>query len=134
MGDIFNSLNHTNKPMQGGGVNIIEAEENLKAFQKKLPIWKLWVENNNFVNFLLLHDRLNNIYYMSAIWIIAVPGELKQAIAMHFDELTKSFDGYFPTKKWYPVWLRYPFTFSIATADVNDEYLDEIIEVQQQLF
>ncbi|XP_073456451.1 protein FAM200C-like [Aquarana catesbeiana] len=37
MADIFAALN---QQMQGSGVNIIEAEENLKAFQKKLPLWK----------------------------------------------------------------------------------------------
>ncbi|KAG8231590.1 hypothetical protein J437_LFUL012282, partial [Ladona fulva] len=36
MAEIFAALNHLNQQMQGGGVNIIEAEENLKAFQKKL--------------------------------------------------------------------------------------------------
>lgn len=34
MADIFTALNHLSQQMQGGGVNIIEAEENLKAFQK----------------------------------------------------------------------------------------------------
>ncbi|XP_067139088.1 protein FAM200C-like [Centruroides vittatus] len=38
MADIFAALNHLNQQMQGGGVNIIEAEEALKAFQKKLPL------------------------------------------------------------------------------------------------
>jgi hypothetical protein len=27
--------------------------------------------------------------------------------------------------------VRQPFTFSVETTDVNDEYLDEIIEIQQ---
>ena len=35
MADIFGALNHLNQQMQGDGVNIVEAEENLKAFQKK---------------------------------------------------------------------------------------------------
>ena len=35
MADIFGALNHLNQQMQGGGVNIIEAEEHLKAFEKK---------------------------------------------------------------------------------------------------
>ncbi|XP_051957444.1 protein ZBED8-like [Xyrauchen texanus] len=49
MADIFAALNHFNQQMQGGGVNIIEAEEeNLKAFQKKLPLWKRRIENDNF--------------------------------------------------------------------------------------
>ena len=34
MADTFNALNHLNLQMQGGGVNIIEAEEHVKAFQK----------------------------------------------------------------------------------------------------
>ena len=29
----------------------------------------------------------------------------------------------------YPAWVRQPF--SVATTDVNDEYLDKIIELQQ---
>ncbi|KAF2344154.1 hypothetical protein FHG87_025090 [Trinorchestia longiramus] len=28
-------------------------------------------------------------------------------------------------------WVRQPFTFSVERTDVNDEYLDEIIEIQQ---
>ncbi|KAF2348604.1 protein of unknown function DUF4371 [Trinorchestia longiramus] len=38
LADIFAALNHLNHKMQGSGFNIIEAEENLKAFQKKLPL------------------------------------------------------------------------------------------------
>ncbi|XP_070409501.1 protein FAM200C-like isoform X1 [Nothobranchius furzeri] len=56
MADIFAALNHLNQQMQGGGVNIMEAEENLKAFQKKLPLWKRRAESNNFANFPLLDD------------------------------------------------------------------------------
>ena len=40
MADIFDALNHLNRQMQGGRVNIIEAEENLTPFKKKLPLWK----------------------------------------------------------------------------------------------
>lgn len=31
----------------------------------------------------------------------------------------------------YQAWLRQPFMFSVATTDVNDEYLYEVIELQQ---
>ncbi|CDQ85853.1 unnamed protein product [Oncorhynchus mykiss] len=121
MADIFAALNHLNQKMQGGGVNIIEAGENLKAFKKKLPLWKRQTENDNFANFPLLDNCVN----------ISVPAELKQAIATHLDELAKSLDGYFPTRESYPAWVRQPFTFSVETTDVNDEYLGEIIEIQQ---
>ncbi|XP_044151372.1 protein ZBED8-like [Bufo gargarizans] len=123
----------------GRSVNIIEAEENLKAFQKKLPLWKRRIENDNFANFPLLDDCVSKIEDVSGIGDISVPTELKQAIATHLDELATSLDGYFPTRESYPAWVRQPLTFSVETTDVNDEYLDEIIElqqsqVQQQLF
>ena len=125
--------------MQGGGVNIIEAEEHLKAFQMKIPLWKRRTENDNFANFPLLDDCVSKIEAVSGSVDISVSKELKQAISMHLDELSKSLDGYFPTRESYPAWVRQPFAFSVDEADVNDEYLDEIIElqqsqVQQQLF
>ncbi|XP_033842336.1 protein FAM200C-like [Periophthalmus magnuspinnatus] len=131
MADIFAALNNLNQQMQGGGVNIIEAEENLKAFQKKLPLWKQRTENNNFANFPLLDDCVSKIEDVSGIEDISVTVELKQAIATHLDELAKSLNGYFPTRESYPAWVRQPFTFGVETADVNDEYLDKIIEIQQ---
>jgi len=139
MADIFDSLNHLNKQMQGGGVNIIEAEEHLKAFQKKLILWKRRTENDNFANFSLLDDCISKIEDVSGNGDISVSRELKQAIFMHLDELAKSLDGYFPTRELHPAWVRQPFTFIVDTADVDNEYLDEIIElqqsqVQQQLF
>ena len=76
---------------------------------------------------------------MSGNGNISVPTELKQAISLRLNELTKSLNGYFPNRESYPAWVRQPFTFSVDKADVNDKYLDEIIElqqsqVQQQLF
>ena len=117
--------------MQGGGVNIIEAGENLNAFKKELPLWQRQTENENFANFPLLDDCLNKIEDVAGIEDISVHGELKQAIGMHLDELAKSLDGYFPTTESYPLWVRQPFTFRVDTADVNDKCLDEIIELQQ---
>ncbi|XP_069563784.1 protein FAM200C-like [Brachyistius frenatus] len=131
MADIFDALNHLNRQMQGGGVNIVEAEENLNAFKTKLPSWKRRTENDNFANFPLLDDCVSKIEDVSGIGDISVPGELKQAIAMHLDMLAKSLDEYFPTTQSYPAWVRQLLTFSAATADVNDECLDEIIELQQ---
>ena len=78
---------------------------------------------------------------MSGNGNIFVPTELKQAISLHLDELTKSLDGYFPNRESHSAWVRQPLTFSDDKADVNDKYkyLDEIVElqpsqVQQQLF
>ncbi|KAJ3591151.1 hypothetical protein NHX12_009098 [Muraenolepis orangiensis] len=51
----------------GGGINIIEAAENLKAFQKKLPLWKRRTKNDNFANFPLLDDCESKIEDVSGI-------------------------------------------------------------------
>ena len=134
MADIFDVFNNFNKQMQGGEVNIIEAEKHLKAFQKKLALWKRRMENDNFVNFPLFNDCLNKIEDASGNKDIFVPRELKQAISMHLDQLAKSLDGYFPTRESHPACIRQPFTFSVDTVDVNDEYLVEIIELQRARF
>ncbi|XP_073537818.1 protein FAM200C-like [Phyllobates terribilis] len=88
-------------------------------------------ENNNFANFPLLDDCVSKIEDVSGIGDISVSMELKQTIATHLDELAKSLDGCFPTRESYPAWVRQPFTFAVETADVNYEYLDKIIEIQQ---
>ena len=56
LADIFATLNHLNCQMQGGGVNIIEAEEKMIAFQRKLKLWLHQLENDNFANFPLLDE------------------------------------------------------------------------------
>ena len=133
LADIFGALNHLNCQMQGGGVNIIEAEEKLCAFRRKLPLWRRRTENNNFANFSLLDECVSGIEDENEVGGTGVPEELKQGIATHLEELGKSFDGYFPDKDihQYPTWVRQPFTFDVATADMNDPYLDDLIELQQ---
>ena len=131
MANIFDALNNLNLQMQGGGLNIIEAEKHLRAFERKITQWKRQTENDNFVNFPLSDNCLCTIEDVSDNGNISAPRELKQAISMHLDELAKSHDGYFPTRESYPAWVRQPFMFSIDKADVNDKYLDEIIKLQQ---
>ncbi|KAF2366001.1 protein of unknown function DUF4371 [Trinorchestia longiramus] len=124
LADIVAALNHLNQKMQGGGFKIIEAEENLKAFRKKLPLWNRRKENNKFANFPLLDDCVNKIEDVSGIGDISVPAELKPAIATHLDGLAKSLDGYFLTRESYAACVRQPFMFSVETTD-------EIIDIQQ---
>ena len=73
--------------MQGGGVNIIGAEEHLKAFQKKKTERKRRMENDNLTNFPLHDDCISKIKDVSRNGNISVPRELKQAISMHLHEL-----------------------------------------------
>ncbi|XP_039903019.1 protein ZBED8-like [Simochromis diagramma] len=131
MADIFTALNHLNQQMQGGGVNIIEAEEHLKAFQKKLTLWKRRTENNNFGNFPLLDNCVSKVEDVSGIGDISVSTELKQTIATHLDELAKSLDRYFPTRESYPAWVRQPFTFAVETADGRARFNSNSSEQQR---
>lgn len=103
--------------------------KNTKAFQKKLPLWKRRTENNNFANFPFLDDCVSKIEDVSGIGVISVSAEPKQTIATHLHELAKSPVRYFPTRESYPAWVRQPYMFAVETADVNDEFLDEIIEI-----
>jgi len=112
-------------------VNVIEAEEKPSAFQKKLPLWRRRTEKNNFVNFPRLEECVSGIEDDSEVGGTAIPRELKHAIATHLDELAKPFDGYFLDQAQHPAWVRQPFTFGVAMADVNDQYLDDLIELQQ---
>ena len=54
LADIFGTLSQLSYQMQGGGKNVIEAEEKTSAFQKKLKLWQQLLENHNFANFPLL--------------------------------------------------------------------------------
>ena len=60
LADIFDVLNHLNCQMQGGGVNVIEAEEKICVFQRKLELWWQRLENDNFANFPLLDEIASN--------------------------------------------------------------------------
>ena len=101
MADIFGAFNYLNQQMQSGGVNIIEAQEHLKAFFKKIEQWKRRTENN-FANFLRWMTVISEIENVSGNGNISVPSELKQAISLHLDELIKSLDEYFPERESYP--------------------------------
>ena len=86
--DIFRALNHLIQRMQGGGANIIETEEHLKALKKKkIELWKRQTKNDNFANFPLLDDCISEIKDVSGNGNISVPTELKQAISLHLDEI-----------------------------------------------
>ena len=54
--DIFGALNQLSCQMQGGGKNVVEAEEKTSAFQKKLKLWRERLENHSFANFSLLGE------------------------------------------------------------------------------
>ena len=60
LADIFGALNQLSCQMQGGGKNVIEAEQKMSAFQRKLKLWRQQLENSNFANFPLLDEIISN--------------------------------------------------------------------------
>lgn len=78
----------------GGGVNIIEAEENLKDFQKSYSYGNAEHKMINSQTFFLLGDCVSHVNHEFGIGDISVPVEPKKAIAMHLDEIPKFIDGY----------------------------------------
>ena len=51
LADIFDALNQLSFEMQGGSKNVIEAEEKMSAFRKKLKLWREQLKNHNFLTF-----------------------------------------------------------------------------------
>ena len=101
LADIFGALNHLNCQMQGGGVNIIEAEEKMCAFRKKLRLWWERLKNDNFANFPLL-DELTSTAATHDDESAEKLKRLKPMIVEHLKELERSFDRYFPEQQQYP--------------------------------
>ena len=99
-------------------------------FFKKLPLWKRRTERDNFSNFPFLDGCISKIEGVPRIGNISMTWEMKQAITIHLDNSLSLSTDTTPTDS-YPTWVRQPFTISVATADVNDEHLDKIIELQQ---
>ena len=96
LADIFGALNQLSCRMQGGGKNVIEAEEKMSAFQRKLKLWRQRLENSNFANFPLLDEVVSN---GSAINDKVSCNELHGLLPVfteNLQKLQKSFENYFP--------------------------------------
>ena len=131
LADIFGALNQLSCQMQGGGKNVIEAEEKMSAFQKKLKLWRQRLENNNFANFPLLDEIVS---YGSAINDEVSCNELQELLPVfteHLKKLQRSFENYFPEQMQYPAWVRQPFSYDTTTADIDSPYTEDIIELQE---
>ena len=88
--------------MQGGVKNVIEAEEKMSAFQRKLKLWRQLLQNNNFANFPLLDEVVRN---GSAINDEVSCNELQWLLLVftkHLQKLQRSFKTYFPEQMQHP--------------------------------
>ena len=100
LADIFAALNHLNCQMQGGGVNVIEAEQKICAFNRKLELWWQRLENDNFANFPLLDEIASSL--STAMNDKEDHNELqrlKSEFVEHLQKLQLSFKSYFPDQR-----------------------------------
>ena len=128
LADIFVALNLLSCQMHGGGKNVIEAEEKMSAFQRKLKLWRQRLENKNFP---LLDEVVSN---GSAINDEVSCNELQRLLPVftkHLQKLQKSFENYFPEQMQYSAWVCQPFSYNTTIADINSPYTDDIIELQE---
>jgi hypothetical protein len=56
---IFSHLNDLNIPLQGSEVTVLDANEEIAAFQQKLALWKRRVAKDNYANFPSLENVLS---------------------------------------------------------------------------
>ena len=128
LADIFGALNQLSFQIQGGGKNVIEAEEKMSAFKRKLKLRRQRLENNNFS---LLDEEVSN---GSAINDEVSCNKLQGLLPVfteHLKKLQRSFENYFPEQMQYPAWVRQLFSYVTTTADINSPYTDDIIELQE---
>ena len=60
LADIFGALNQLSCQMRGDGKNVVEAEEKMSDFQRKLKLWRPRLKNYSFANFSLLDEVVSN--------------------------------------------------------------------------
>ena len=132
LADIFATLNHLNCQVQVGRVNVIEAEEKICAFQRKLELWWQRPENDNFANFPLL-DKIasSSRTAMNDKEDHNELQRLKSEFVEHLQKLQLSFKNYFPDQRKYPELIRQPFAFDTTTVVTNNQHIDDIIELQE---
>ena len=114
--------------MQGGSKNVIETEEKISAFHRKLKLWGQQLANNNFANFPLLDKVVSRSD--TTINHEVSDNELQRLMPVfteHLQKLQRSFENYFPDQMQYPAWIPQPFAYDTTTAGLNSPYIDDII-------
>ena len=124
--DIFQHLNDLNLSLQGKEMNIVTACDKLRAFRKKLLLWSLRIQNQNFANFPTLDEIIlenSNLNFEANV---------KAEITQHLEGLKESFDGYFSPGdlEESDTWIVNPFAFKLEKMDDSDDDKEHLIEMQ----
>ena len=108
--------------------NVIDAEEQMSVFYRKLQLWWQQLENSKFASFLILEERVSSSD-------TTVNGEvkdnalerLKPVFREHLQKLQRLFENYFFDQTQYRAGMRQPFAYDTTLVDINSPYTDDII-------
>ena len=89
------------------------------------------LKNHNFANFPLLDEGVSNSFEINDEVSCNKLQGLLPVFTEHLQKLQRSFENYSPEQMQYPVWVRQPFSYDTTTADINNPYTDDIIELQE---
>ena len=118
LADIFCAFNQLNYQMGGDRKNVIDAEEQMSAFYRKLQLWWQQLENSNFASFLILEE-------IASSSDATINGEVsdnalerfKPVFREHLQKLQRSFENYFSDQTQYRAGIRHPFDYDTTVVD-----------------
>ena len=125
LADIFEKLNCLNLKLQGKDTNIIQLNDNVKAFVSKLKSWQRKVHIGNIAMF----DRL------SSVSCIEETGEefedLKKLIVAHLQSMECEFQRCFPElEEQEAILVQNPFSASLDASGIPDEIQDQYFDLK----
>ena len=122
--DIFEKLNCLNLKLQGKDTNIIQLNDNVKAFVSKLKNWQQKVHIGNIAMF----------FRLSSVSCIEETGEefedLKKLIVTHLQSMECEFQRYFPElEEQEAILVQNPFSASLDASGIPDEIQDQYFDL-----
>ena len=115
MAIIFSHLNDLNLSMQGMFASNILCTEKVKAFKRKLSLWKRRVQGS-VGSFPILEEKLGDK---------AISPMLVENVVAHLSHLETTMAKYFPKDQTFPEWIQQPFLAHMSDADnLKEELID----------
>ena len=103
--DIFEKLNKLNVSMQGNDANVLELSDKIKAFIRKISLWRVDVsDNSGHEYFAFLNSMLADLS------IISLPLVVSNTASDHLNRLETNFKQYFTSDFSFYAWIRNPFS------------------------
>ena len=120
MSDIFLHLNVLNQSMQGRDTYILQVQDKVRAFSKKIMLWSNKLQEGVTEMFPLLHQELLSCDDL---------GSISPMIQSHLEHLQGYFKDYFPDlENTHLNWVRNPFSPGVGSSlDIKSQ--EELIEM-----